>query len=232
MARPSIARELAQDQTINTHAAGIEAASSTAPRTLARPVLKKLMKNEEKRRAKGDGTGVQMTTTIQEERYSFDGSNTVNNVCGRGAFSPSMRTHAHDPASLQNGQDWKVKQLPDSPETGNSSEADKDSLRKSGSEATLPSTDSGRVPTSVSHPYSYLTTPSSAANQYVGAILDNGQHATQGIRASSPTRNAGRKSTKREKVVRIEPVQDSRACPWGEPGQDRTKDESAGTRPS
>lgn len=88
MARPGIARELAQEQTIQP---SIRQDSNNAlpltPTTLARPMmLKSWIEKEEKRKAKGDGTGVRLTTIVQQEgRESFgddDDDDDKKMVCG------------------------------------------------------------------------------------------------------------------------------------------------------
>lgn len=66
MARPSIARELAQDQHL-TLEGGLEAASSRAPTSIAKPVVKRMMRKEWSKRPQGDGTGVNLTVTVHEE---------------------------------------------------------------------------------------------------------------------------------------------------------------------
>lgn len=73
MARPSIARELAQDQLGLSLENNIDAASHAAPQSLAKPVVKRLMRNEYKKRPKGDGTGVHMTMTQSQMAVEGDG---------------------------------------------------------------------------------------------------------------------------------------------------------------
>lgn len=73
MARPSIARELAQDQFGLSLENNIDAASHAAPQSLAKPVVKRLMRNEYKKRPKGDGTGVHMTMTQSQMAVEPDG---------------------------------------------------------------------------------------------------------------------------------------------------------------
>lgn len=73
MARPSIARELAQDQLGLSLENNIDAASHAAPQSLAKPVVRRLMRNEYKKRPKGDGTGVHMTMTQSQMAVEGDG---------------------------------------------------------------------------------------------------------------------------------------------------------------
>lgn len=62
MKRTSIARELAQDQTQGPENRNIDAFASQAPASIAKPVLKRIMKREEAKRP----LEVQMTTVVQQ----------------------------------------------------------------------------------------------------------------------------------------------------------------------
>lgn len=74
MVRPSIARELAQEQTL--HMSGRHDSNTEfplSPTILARTTMKSWMEKEDKRKAKGDGTGVHLTTVIQKQgQRSYD----------------------------------------------------------------------------------------------------------------------------------------------------------------
>lgn len=69
MSRPSIANELAQDQTMGVGPQQIDQFASTAPTSIAKPVLKRIMKREEQRQP----LQVQMTTTVQQTASQTDG---------------------------------------------------------------------------------------------------------------------------------------------------------------
>jgi hypothetical protein len=88
MSRPSIARELAQDQTTLTLQGGLEKASLAAPRTLAKPVLKRLMRQEHRKRPMGDGTGVHMTTTMQQQACENETAHGVRIAGSSGELTP------------------------------------------------------------------------------------------------------------------------------------------------
>ncbi|CAO1636109.1 unnamed protein product [Parajaminaea phylloscopi] len=62
LSRPSIANELAQDQTLGVGSRHIDQFASTAPTSIAKPVLKRIMKREEQRQP----LHIQMTTTVQQ----------------------------------------------------------------------------------------------------------------------------------------------------------------------
>lgn len=62
MKRASIARELAQDQTNGPESRNIDVYAQQAPPSIAKPVLKRIMKREEAKRP----LQVQMTTTVQQ----------------------------------------------------------------------------------------------------------------------------------------------------------------------
>lgn len=97
MSRPSIARELAQDQTTLTLQGNIEKASLAAPNTLAKPVLKRLMRQERKKRPMGDGTGVHMTTTMQQQAFESEQNDLEQGSGTSGDLTPI--NDAYEPSS-------------------------------------------------------------------------------------------------------------------------------------